>query len=493
MRQQQGSNRAPTGNSFLFTDLTGSHKQILTQFSNPSMSNQYDVYTKYDYYQHDEEDNDIDALGNIHHLKSGCFNPNKIDAIPIFGNHYTSSYCQCSDGTGPVVNPFNPIPFPGIDRTKSHIQQLSTTLDSAVNEYETKLDGGNTANALMKVSSISQTTAPSIEDLPQDGYLSDTVCNALVAKVEENPVYVTSVFIENSPLPAATYEDVQDAEISNILKTVLSYYQSGENKRVADEKAIGDIKQEISLNENLLYDKALNDSLTETDYGIIFDYFASKTDIDSKIMACNILTSSENYDEARQQISSIRSLGTTEAINCADVMDMYINTMDTTMTKEMLKEHQSQLENLIADNNYLYSGIATALYEYAFDTIIPEYTPIYEEEIFSKFIRDEENTEMSFFVVYPNPTDGYITISIDREKYTDEIIEFLNKYGSQVLGKCEDIVINIYNTKSQLVGSYLFKDTDSINIDIRNYTAGSYMLEISGCYGNVYQTKIIKL
>ena len=225
----------------------------------------------------------------------------------------------------------------------------------------------------------------------------------------------------------------------------------------------------------------------------IFDYFASKTDIDSKIMACNILTSSENYDEARQQISSIRSLGTTEAINCADVMDMYINTMDTTMTKEMLKEHQSQLENLIADNNYLYSGIATALYEYAFDTIIPEYTPIYEEEIFSKFIRDEENTEMSFFVVYPNPTDGYITISIDREKYTDEIIEFLNKYGSQVLGKCEDIVINIYNTKSQLVGSYLFKDTDSINIDIRNYTAGSYMLEISGCYGNVYQTKIIKL
>ena len=164
----------------------------------------------------------------------------------------------------------------------------------------------------------------------------------------------------------------------------LSYYQSGENKRVADEKAIGDIKQKISLNENLLYDKALNDSLTATDYNIILGYFTEKTDIDSKIMACNILTSSENYDEARQQISSIRSLGTTEAINCADVMDMYINTMDTLMTKEMLMEHQSQLESYIADNNYLYSGIATALYEYAFDTLVPEYTPIYEEVITSK-------------------------------------------------------------------------------------------------------------
>ena len=339
----------------------------------------------------------------------------------------------------------------------------------------------------------SGSVAPSINDLPQDGYLSDTVCNALVAKIEENPVYVTSVFVENSPLPATTYEDVQDAEISQILKTVLSYYQSGENARVSDEKAIGNIKQEISLNENLLYDKALNDSLSETDYGIIFEHFASKSDINSKIMACNILTSSENYDDARQQASAIRSLGTAEAINCADVYDMYINTMDTIMTKGMLKQYRTQLENYISDNNYLYSGIATSLYEYAFDTILPEYTPLFEDEITSKSIRNDNKIEMTSFIVYPNPTDGYITISIDKEKFTDEIIEFINKYGSHVLDKCEDIIINIYNTKSQLVGSYFFKDKDNMNINIRNYVAGTYVMEIVGCYGNVYQTNIIKL
>lgn len=493
MRQQQGSNRAPTGNSFLFTDLTGSHKQILTQFSNTSMSNQYDVYTKYDYYQHDEEDNDIDALGNIHHLKSGCFNPNKIDAIPIFGNHYTSSYCQCSDGTGPVVNPFNPIPFPGIDRTKSHIQQLSTTLDSAVNEYETKLDGGNTANALMKVSAISQTTAPSINDLPQDGYLSDTVCNALVAKVEENPVYVTSVFVENSPLPSATYDDIQDAEISNILKTVLSYYQSGENKRVADEKAIGEIKQEISLNENLLYDKALNDSLSDTDYAIILDYFSTKTDVDSKIMACNILTSSENYDDARQKVSDIRSLGTAEAINCADVMDMYINTMDTTMTKEMLKAHKSQLENLIADDNYLYSGIATTLYEYAFDTIIPEYTPIYEEEFTAKSTKTETASEIYPYAIYPNPTSDFINIELASNVLDDDIIEFLKHYGINNIEDCETIQINIFDVNSRLVNTGKYKYDTLISIDVKNYPSGTYLVEIKGCYDNVMQTKIVKL
>ena len=491
MRREQGSGTAPTGNSFLFADLNSGHKQFRTQFS--ASNTAYDAYI-YDYYQHDEEGNYVDALGYTHHLKSGCFNPIKVVAIPVNIGPFTNSYCQCGDG-GATLDPypFNPIPFPGVDRTKSYIQQLGITLDSAVNEYETKLDGGNTANTLTKVSSISQSVAPSINDLPQDGYLSDTVCNALVAKVEENPVYVTSVFIENSPLPTATYNDVQDAEISSILKTVLSYYQSGENARIADEKTIGNIKQKISLNENLLYDKALNDSLADTDYTIILDYFNTKTDIDSKLKACNILISADNYNEARQLMSDIRSIGTINASNCADVIEMYIGLMDSTMTKEMLMEHRSQLENYIADNNYLYSGIATSLYEYAFDTILPEYTPLFEDEITSKFIRNDNKIEMTSFIVYPNPTDGYITISIDKEKFTDEIIEFINKYGSHVLDKCEDIIINIYNTKSQLVGSYFFKDKDNMNINIRNYVAGTYVMEIVGCYGNVYQTNIIKL
>ena len=357
----------------------------------------------------------------------------------------------------------------------------------------TKLDGGNTANALMKVSSISQGTAPSIEDLPQDGYLSDTVCNALVAKIEENPVYVTSVFVENSPLPTATYEDVLDAEISQILKTVLSYYQSGENKRVADEKAIGNIKQEISLNENLLYDKALNDSLSETDYGIIFDYFASKTDLDSKIMACNILVSADNYDDAHQQISDIRSLGTAEANNCANVFEMYVNSMDTLMTKEMLMEHRPQLENFMADNNYLYSGIATALYEYAFDTLVPEYTPIYEEVITQKSSKAVETAEIYPYAIYPNPTCDFINIELASNVLDDDIIEFLKHYGINNIEDCETIQINIFDVNSRLISTGKYKYDNLVSIDVSEWTPGTYMVEIRSCYNDVMQTIFVKL
>lgn len=356
-----------------------------------------------------------------------------------------------------------------------------------------KLDGGNTANALIKVSSISQTTAPSIEDLPQDGYLSDTVCNALVAKVEENPVYVTSVFVENSPIPTATYENVQDAEISSILKTVLSYYQSGENARVADEKAIGNIRQEISLNENLLYDKILNDSLAETDYGIILDYFTGKSDIDSKIMACNILVSADNYDDARQQISAIRSLGTLEATNYADVAEMYIGLMDTTISKEMLVEQRFQLENYIADNNYLYSGIAETLYEYAFDTILPEYTPIYEEEITAKSSKTETAPEIYPYAIYPNPTSDFINIELASNVLDDDIIEFLKHYGMEKIEDCASIEINIFDVNSRLVSTGKYKYDMHISIDVSEYTSGTYLVEIRSCYDKVMQTKIVKL
>ena len=331
------------------------------------------------------------------------------------------------------------------------------------------------------------------EPTTSGGYLSDTVCNALVAKIEENPVYVTSVFVENSPIPTTTYNDVQDAEISSILKTVLSYYQSGENARIADEKAIGNIKQEISLNENILYDKVLNDSLSETDYGIILNYFASKTDINSKIMSCNILVSADNYDDARQQISAIRSLGTIEATNCANVFEMYVNSMDTLMKKEILKEHRVQLENYIADNNYLYSGIATALYEYAFDTILPEYTPLYEEEFSAKTTKEKTAQEIHPYAIYPNPTSNFINIELCSKELDNDIIEFLKHYGMENTEDCATIQVNIYDVNSRLVSTGNFNYDTPISINVSDYAFGTYLVEIKSCYDKVMQTKIVKL
>ena len=486
MRRYQGEDNAPTGNQFLATDVsTHGHYQFRTQFT--AGNSTYNVY-QYNYYQHDDTGNTSNYVCELqaNHYSSSVI-PN-----PVNGQGFDESYCQCNNGGG-IFPPFPPVPDTLIIGIMSRMQQLGSTLDAEESELESKIDGGNTANALTKVSSISQASTPSVSDLSHNGYLSDTVYNALVDKIEENPTFVTSVFVENSPLPIETFEEVQDAEISYILKTVLSYYQSGENARIADERIIGNIKQEISHNENLLFNKAMNDSLVTTDYNTILDYFTLKNDLDSKIKSCNILISMGNYDLARQMVPDIRSFGTTEALNFAEVIDMYISTMDTSMTKNMLKHRCDQLNELIADNSPTYSGLAKTLYEYAFDTLLPKYTPLFEEEMASKFVNNKNETENFPFIVYPNPTDNCINISFDKEKYTEDIIEFLEHYNMGFLENCEELTINIYNVESKLIDTYFYKYSDNINIDISNYISGTYILEIEGCYGSVYKTKIIKM
>ena len=225
----------------------------------------------------------------------------------------------------------------------------------------------------------------------------------------------------------------------------------------------------------------------------IFDYFASKTDIDSKIMACNILTSSENYDEARQKVSDIRSFGTTEASNLAEVIDMYISTMDTSMSKNMLRQRCNRIESFIDDNNPTYSGLAKTLYEYAFDTILPKYTPLFEDDLPSKTTMDETISELYPYAIYPNPTSDFINIELASNVLDDDIIEFLKHYGINNIEDCETIQINIFDVNSRLVNTGKYKYDTLISIDVKNYPSGTYLVEIKGCYDNVMQTKIVKL
>lgn len=225
----------------------------------------------------------------------------------------------------------------------------------------------------------------------------------------------------------------------------------------------------------------------------IFDYFASKTDIDTKIMACNILVSADNYDDAHQQISSIRSFGTTEALNFAEVIDMYISTMDTSMTKNKLKQRFNQLNVLIADNNPIYSGIAKTLYEYAFDTLLPKNTPLFEDELFSKQTSDTDKIEQFPFIIYPNPTHNFISIEPSQNELNDDIIEFMKRYGMENIENCETIQVNIYDISSHLLYSSLFNYSETISIDIHNYVPGTYIVEIKSCFNSVLQSKIIKI
>ena len=189
----------------------------------------------------------------------------------------------------------------------------------------------------------------------------------------------------------------------------------------------------------------------------------------------------------------IRSLGTLEVANCADVYEMYVNTMDTSMTKNMLKQRFNQLNDLIADNSPTYSGLAKTLYEYAFDTILPKYTPLFEDDLTSKTTMDETISEFYPYAIYPNPTSDFINIELAGNVLDDDIIEFLKHYGINNIEDCETIQINIFDVNSRLVSTGKYKYDTLISIDVSEYTSGTYMVEIRSCFNDVMQTKVVKL
>jgi len=130
-----------------------------------------------------------------------------------------------------------------------------------------------------------------------------------------------------------------------------------------------------------------------------------------------------------------------------------------------------------------------ALYEYAFDTILSKYTPLFDEELISKQASANVEIETPPFVIYPNPTSNFINIKLSSGELEGEILDFLKHYDID----CTIIEINIYDINSRLVNMGKYNYDALISIDVGEYSSGTYIVEIRSCWGRVIQTKVIKI
>lgn len=492
MRIEQGTETNPAGNQFYKLSLIPtSHKQFTTQMV---MIFTYgnSAYTYYEHY--DDPDNDINNY--YRELKDGHY-----DNIIAENTHvdFYDTYCDCEVPTGPILPPLHPVPFPinPLNATgntiTNELQALNSELATKVEDLSNKIDDGNTEMALEKAMSITPTSNITIDDFSTDGYISDTVSKVLKSKIEEKPVAITSVFIENSPLPAETYEEVMETDISSALKYVLSYYQSGETKCARDKKEIARISQEIGAKEKILYLSAMYDT-TETVQHEIADVFASQGSVAGKSKAFDILMKNEDFLGAADVVTGIRSLGPEEASKYADIAERCIElSVNPDTAKIRLRGEREFLLQLIADNSYLYSGKAMSLYKFAFDTILPDYTPMFEDVIAPKSKSAEAPQLPNIFTIYPNPTTGLVTVIIDRNEINDEMIEFLEHYGMQDIEDCENVTVSILDSNGRMLQTQEFNYEEEITLNIGDYVPGAYIVEIRSCFSDVFSTKIIKI
>ena len=134
-----------------------------------------------------------------------------------------------------------------------------------------------------------------------------------------------------------------------------------------------------------------------------------------------------------------------------------------------------------------------ALYEYAFDTILPKYTPLFEDELFSKQASATDKNEPAPFVIYPNPTNNFINIEPYYNELNDDIVEFFKQYSMENVENCEKIQVDIYDITSHLTYSNSFNFLKPISIDVQDYIPGTYIIEIKNCFDKIVLRKIVKI
>lgn len=493
MRIKQGTETEPAGNQFYKNsiNLSPSHKQFTTQGFISIFTYGNNAYT---YHHHDDNIPGSDINNYYRGLKAGHYE--YIEALPVY-LPFEQSYCDCEVPFEPIILPRpHPIPFIISSAGNSGIGEinlLNSELTAKTEELANKIDNGNTDMALARAIAITSASNITVDDFCSDGYISDTVSKVLKSKIEEKPVAITSVFIENSPLPTETYEEVMETDISSVLKYVLSYYQSGETKCARDKKEIARISQEIGAKEKILYLSAMYDT-TKTVQNEIADVFASQGSVAGKSKAFDILMKKDDFLGAADVLTSIRSLGTDAASKYADIAERCIElSVNPDTAKIRLRGERDFLLQLIADNSYLYSGKAMSLYKFAFDTILPDYTPMFEDVIAPKSKSTEVSQLPNIFTVYPNPTTGLVTVIIDRDEINDEMIEFLEHYGMQDIEDCENVTVSISDINGRMLQTQEFNYEEEITLNISNYVPGAYIVEIRSCFSDVFSTKIIKM
>ncbi|MBQ6276059.1 MAG: hypothetical protein IJK62_05065 [Bacteroidales bacterium] len=473
MKLTQGTNSNPTGNRF--STYNPSRYQFKVQLSNSQLGQSYNIGT-YTYYQLPVNSN-TEFINQLQRSRCIGVTPRNITVLS------NNDYCQTRSYT--------------VTGLISEIPSLEVSAAEKEKEYAEKIDGGNTNALLSQISQMSLFNMPPVWNFYKDGYLSDTVFLSLAEKIQYYPAYITSILVQNSPLPSHIYDKVMEKDFSILLKLVLQLCQIGESPRVDAENEIADLKQNILENETLLEYEGHNIDSIASDLENVIKYFEQKGTTDAKERLFRLYISTYNYQMAGKMLTELQSISSAKYGRYADIGWLYLHTIsDTVDWKPDLRKNEMLLLSAIADSSYLYSGMAETLYEYAFDTILPKYTPDFENIITPKnLVTEQEPLEINsdLFEIYPNPTSDYVNIRLNADVYTDDVKDYFSNYGTKYGTECLKLNINLYDINSRLLESKNYYIDEEIKLNFKNYISGTYLIEIRNCFDKIVLRKIVKI
>ena len=163
----------------------------------------------------------------------------------------------------------------------------------------------------------------------------------------------------------------------------------------------------------------------------------------------------------------------------------------------LIEKEKAYLESMAKRESELYSCRAQNLLALTGDYPYYEYTPV-PENVSTPRRTEHAGSVRDLFKpgveVYPNPTDGILTVDYNFETLEQDGMDVLMEVLGYTLNPdCENGIVRIYSPDGQLINTTPLFDLDGQrSIDLSAYPSGVYILEIRDCYGNNNSLKITK-
>lgn len=499
MRKIQGFNNVIAGNRFSISPANTRDFKVQIQTAPGRVGDLNYSHLDLGIYNYYEPNIDI-ATSTNYRLK---FDPNKISGtqssnINVF--YVEDNHCP---------NNWKPVPDDIAIEYPRDIIMLKVNLDGMKSEYDEIVDKGNTGYMINTAETMNYTNyTSSCQVLSNDGYLSNSVVVAMIDNNSAPDAAIAAVLIENSPLPEATLDNLENSELNEDLKDIIFTYQEGQNSREAMEYKIAGIKQEIAYLELDLLNNALEGDNDDTKEDAISYFENEKNNSYTAHMNLYSLYLADNNNSAAQNvISQLNAYSVNlpddireEVQEYCHINNIYLNSIkNEEIDKDYLETKRDELFEAATKYSTLYSAQAQILYEYISDTIFPEYTPVPWDEISSRSKKERsiskvENLFAPSLSIYPNPGKELVFVEYDFEKNFEEGYELLFKaMGKTKVETSGRGIMSIYNSEGKEIESidlYNLKDLKSINI--KTYTVGTYIIKISDLYGNSKTISLIK-
>lgn len=494
MRKLQGVPGGNTdqlaGNQFheTFTNGTEFTTQITPGFE------AFDLGT-YKYFQHDDFVSDNNGFFRELENYAG------VSAYTQGGEGYTSQEsCLTNYGGGPIIEPGELIVL---------IANLQDNLASKQTEYDQMVDNGNTAYLVNLAENMDSpnflTTTP---HLCNDGYLSDTVFEAIINNHNAPRPKIAYLLMENSPLPDNIMEMVENSGyLKNGHKKHIRRKQSGINARVLLEYEMSDIKQEIASIESKMLIHAINNDSVPAYREDVMNYFSNTADmnIENYIDRFNLLMAKNDYAEAQNILNALRNHAISlnndsvslEVQRYCDVHDILITVLnDNQNEKTELEQHLAFLRQAAQGFSPWYSGVAETLYEQFTDSVFLEYTPLPQPEVTPKNMvaEQDDDTFTPELNVYPNPTKDELYVEYNFQSETGNGNDLLlAEMGHKQAENCAGGEIAVYTIEGKIIFRKNLNQASGIEIiNMNDYKPANYVVEIKDCYGFSKEHKIVK-